>query len=236
VSAVRVGVWNAQWAARGTERGRATIRLLDSLAGDVLCVTEVELGLLAETGHAIDSDPDYGYARVRDRRKVVLWSRQPWTEVDRMGAPELPGGRLVSGVTETPGGPLRFIGVCIPWRDAHVRTGRRDRAPWEDHLRFLRGLPRAVRRLGLPTVLLGDFNQRVPRARQPGHVAKALTGALAPLRIVTEGDVQGIDRRLIDHVAIGPELEAGELRGVPGRSIGLSDHDGAVLMLKPHRK
>jgi hypothetical protein len=81
VSAVRVGVWNAQWAAPSAERGRPTIRLLDSLACDVLCVTEVELGLLAETGHAIDSHPDYGYARVRDRRKVVLWSRQPWTEV-----------------------------------------------------------------------------------------------------------------------------------------------------------
>jgi hypothetical protein len=40
-------------------------------------------------------------------------------------------------VTDTPIGPIRFVGVCIPWRDAHVRTGRRDRAPWEDHLRFL---------------------------------------------------------------------------------------------------
>jgi endonuclease/exonuclease/phosphatase family metal-dependent hydrolase len=236
VSAVRVGVWNAQWAAPSTERGRPTIRLLDSLACDVLCVTEIELGLLAETGHAIDSDPDYGYARVRDRRKVVLCSRQPWTEVDRMGAPELPSGRFVSGVTETPMGPLRFIGVRIPWRDAHVRSGRRDRAPWEDHLRFLSGLPRTVRRLDLPTVLLGDFNQRIPRARQPEHVAMALTGALEPLRIATDGDVPGIDTRLIDHVAICPELEAGELRGVPGRSVGLSDHDGAVLMLKPRRK
>jgi hypothetical protein len=40
-------------------------------------------------------------------------------------------------VTDTPIGPIRFVGVCIPWRDAHVRTGRRDRAPCEDHLRFL---------------------------------------------------------------------------------------------------
>jgi hypothetical protein len=46
VNTVRVGVWNAQWAAPGSERGRETIRLLGSLACDVLCVTEVALGLL----------------------------------------------------------------------------------------------------------------------------------------------------------------------------------------------
>jgi hypothetical protein len=61
VHTVRVGVWNAQWAAPGTERGRETIRLLGSLACDVLCVTEVALGLLVPTGHVIDSEADYGY-------------------------------------------------------------------------------------------------------------------------------------------------------------------------------
>jgi endonuclease/exonuclease/phosphatase family metal-dependent hydrolase len=229
VNAVRIGVWNAHWAARDTKRGRATFRLLDSLACDVMCVTEVELGLLTSTGHVIDSDPDYGYTRIRDRRKVVLWSRQPWTNVDRVGAPELPGGRFVSGETETPIGPIRFVGVGIPWRDAHVRTGRRDRAPWEDHLRFLSALPTAVRPSNRPTVLLGDFNQRIPRARQPEHVARALAAALGPLRVVTDGEVTEVEGQLIDHVAIDPNLEPVEVRGVPGRSVGLSDHDGAVI-------
>jgi endonuclease/exonuclease/phosphatase family metal-dependent hydrolase len=233
VNTVRVGVWNAQWASPGTERGRETIRLLESLACDVLCVTEVAFGLLEPTGHVIDSEADYGYPRVGNRRKVVLRSRRPWTAVDRLGAPELPGGRFVSGVTDTPIGPIRFVGVCIPWRDAHVRTGRRDRAPWEDHLLFLRSLSTMLERnRPAPTVLLGDFNQRIPRARQPQHVGTALVAALGTLRVVTAGQVAGVEGKLIDHVAIGRGLEAHDVAGVPGRSQRLSDHDGVVVALE----
>lgn len=51
----------------------------------------------------------------------------------------MPGGRFVSGVTGTPLGDVRVVGVCIPWEGAHVDTGRKDRAKWEDHLRYLEG-------------------------------------------------------------------------------------------------
>jgi hypothetical protein len=37
---------------------------------------------------------------------------------------------------------------------------------------------------------------------------------------------------LIDHVAVDPSFEPVEVRGVPGRSVGLGDHDGAVLTLQ----
>lgn len=232
---VRIGIWNAEWAAPGTDRGRETTQLLDSLACDVLCVTEVALSLLTSTGYAIDSDPDYGYPRDGDRRKVVLWSLQPWSDVDRLGSPELPSGRFVSGVTETALGPIRVVGVCIPWRDAHVRTGRRDRAPWEDHLCFLKGLSTVLERASpLPTVLLGDFNQRIPRARQPERIARALSAAIESLRVVTDGEVAGVERTLIDHIALSRELDAVDVLGVPRRSstgVRLSDHDGAVVTL-----
>jgi hypothetical protein len=47
---------------RAGHRARSRdIRLLRSLACDVLCVTEVALGLLVPTGHVIDSEADYGY-------------------------------------------------------------------------------------------------------------------------------------------------------------------------------
>jgi hypothetical protein len=236
VNTVRVGVWNAQWAAPGAERGRATIRLLESLACDVLCVTEVALGLLEPTGHVIDSEADYGYPRVGDRRKVVLRSRRQWTAVDRVGAPELPGGRFVSGVTDTPIGPIRFVGVCIPWRDAHVRTGRRDRAPWEDHLRFLERLPTILgAHTELPTVVLGDFNQRIPRVRQPEHVARALETALGDFRVVTNGSVSRVDAPLIDHVVVNAALQELSVVGVPADAASggrLSDHAGVTVDLR----
>jgi endonuclease/exonuclease/phosphatase family metal-dependent hydrolase len=81
-------------------------------------------------------------------------------------------------------------------------------------------------------MLLGDFNQRIPRARQPQHVATALVAALGTLRVVTAGQVAGVEGKLIDHVAIGRGLEAHDVAGVPGRSPRLSDHDGVVVMLE----
>jgi hypothetical protein len=30
-------------------------------------------------------------------------------------------------------GYIRFIGVCIPWRSAHVSTGRGNAVPWGEH-------------------------------------------------------------------------------------------------------
>lgn len=109
---------------------------------DVICLTEGTLGLFPEDGYVIDSDPDYGYRMIDGRRKVLLWSRHPWREVDRVGDPAMPGGRFVSGVTETPVGDVRVVWVCIPWEGAHADTGRKNRAKWEDHLRYLEGLER----------------------------------------------------------------------------------------------
>jgi hypothetical protein len=98
------------------------------------------------------------------RRKVVLWSRRRWSDFDAVGRPGVPPGRFACGTTQTPAGTLRIAGVCIPWRGAHVSTGRRDRAPWADHLAYLDGLADIARDLHGPHIVLGDFNQRTPRA------------------------------------------------------------------------
>jgi hypothetical protein len=97
-------------------------------------------------GHWISADPDYGYSQPGNRRKVMLWSRSSWSSVDRVGSTRIPGGRFVSGTTATSIGPVTFLGVCIPWRDAHVRTGRKDRSGWEDHSAYLMGLKRLLTR------------------------------------------------------------------------------------------
>ncbi|HEY1051050.1 MAG TPA: hypothetical protein VGE39_14870, partial [Prosthecobacter sp.] len=110
------------------------------MSSHVICVTEGYADIFPEGGHIITSDADHGYPITPGRHKVLLWSRNPWREVDALGSALLPPGRFVAGTTDTPRGPLRFIGVCIPWRDAHVRTGQRNRQPWEDHLTYLQHL------------------------------------------------------------------------------------------------
>ncbi len=228
----RIVVWNARWAAASTPRGRKTIEVLESLEPDVVCITEGTIGLHPPGGHAIVSDADYGYRAPASRRKVILWSRLPWHDVDDAGHAELPGGRFVSGTTNADGITVRVIGICIPWRDAHVSTGRRDSKPWDQHLEYLTHLAGIVGTPPTgPLIVAGDFNQRVPRIRQPVAVAAALEQALNGTELVTAGRVPGIDKPLIDHVTLRGALSARRITGISRRAtnIELSDHDGVAI-------
>jgi hypothetical protein len=45
-------------------------------------------GALFGYGYTVTSMEDYGYRAVNGRRKVLLWSRDPWTDVDTVEDPE----------------------------------------------------------------------------------------------------------------------------------------------------
>jgi endonuclease/exonuclease/phosphatase family metal-dependent hydrolase len=201
-------------------------------------VTEGFAEILPSGGHVIRAEADYGYPIKEGRRKVLLWSRQPWTEVDPVGSSELPSGRFVSGVTDTPLGRLRFIGVCIPWSAAHVSSGRRDRQRWEDHLAFVAGLQSILAHFSDHgrMVVSGDFNQRMPRlgSTVPKRVREALEEAVSELTVSTRGN----PHKLIDHIAHTPDLATESVLswaltlGDRGRA---SDHCGVVADLRSAR-
>jgi endonuclease/exonuclease/phosphatase family metal-dependent hydrolase len=229
----RLLLWNVEWAAPRSERGRRIRSIVAEHAPDVICLTEASADMLPEGGFAVDARPDYGYGATGARRKVLLWSRTAWDSVDRFGAKVMPGGRFASGIALG----MRFVGVCVPWRDAHVRTGRRDRSPWEDHRQYLRGLhgmvPRYVR-APEPLVVLGDFNQRLPRFRQPDDVHAALDGILDEGLVCLTADDQGWGRGQIDHVMVGAGIEVLDVLRLPrvaDDGLRLSDHDGLVVRL-----
>jgi endonuclease/exonuclease/phosphatase family metal-dependent hydrolase len=231
---LRVVTWNLEWAPR-SRRARIRERLA-ALAPDLLCATEADRDVLPAGGHAADCEPDAGYGVRGGRRKVILWSRWPLDEIDRIGSLELPPGRFVAATCRTPAGPIRVLGVCIPWSHAHVRSGRRDRVAWQDHLSYLDALgPLIVRQdESLPLVLLGDFNQRIPRTRAPARVAKALERALGSLAVATAGTVPGIDRQVIDHLAHSRSLLVRDIEGIDRRDLNgrlLSDHDGVMATI-----
>lgn len=229
-----VATWNVEWARPDGARGRSVTALLQALHADVLCVSEGVEAILPPGGHVVTSGPDYGYPVREGRRKVLLWSRRPWSEVDAVGHPAAPPGRFVAGVTETPVGPLRVIGACIPWSMAHVAGGRRDRRPWDDHLAYLAALGEILARTppDPPAVLTGDWNQRIPplRGRPPRRAAEALAAALGVFEVVTAGEVGGAGGPLIDHIALGPGLDAIRVDGWPADAGGsrLSDHSGVA--------
>ena len=232
---IRIGTWNTKWAKPGSIRGTRISKRLASADCDVLCVTEGFEWILPDGGHVIDAGKDWGYSipnGQEGRRKVLLWSNNPWTPHARArGSADLPGGRFVAGSTETPSGDcLTVVGVCIPWRDAHVRTGYKDRKPWQDHEAWLAGFANLRCQFCMSrTVVLGDFNQKIPRTWVPHRVHGALMRAFEGFKFATEGELAGAPKPSIDHIAHTPDLTRKSIGIWPKKTDAgkpLSDHFG----------
>ncbi len=236
--------WNIAWARAASPRGAVMRRRIDALAPNILGVTEGHLDYMDGAGHAIVADADYGYAPKPGRRKIMLWSRRPWRAVDALGHADLPGGRFVAGTTDTEIGPLRVFGLCIPWMHAHVASGRRDRAAWQDHLGYIAALgPLLACRRRTPTVLIGDCNQILPRTRAPKRVYEPLVAALDGFAFATTGTPPGAERPAIDHVGHDGRLETRACGAIDRMDGGrpLSDHYGvwadlAIRGRQPRRR
>ena len=227
---MRVLTWNLEWASAGSERLTIILQLMASQNPEVACLTEVMLNSI-QAGNVVLSESDYGYANSRDKHKVVLWSKSPWLEIDTFGSRELPSGRFATGITNG----IRFVGVCIPWSNAHVQTGRKDRKAWQDHLAFLEGLRMLLSKYQkerVPICVLGDFNQRIPRVRQPHVVFEALMRTFSEnFEIATKNTLDPDGNMLIDHFAADKQLVIslqGFLPKTATNGMKLTDHTGIV--------
>jgi endonuclease/exonuclease/phosphatase family metal-dependent hydrolase len=233
---ITIATWNVSWQSSTSPRGQAIRRILEERCADIVVLTEVSDSLL--DGDTIQSQPDYGYKIIGTRRKVSVWSRNPWWDTDEAGDPNLPSGRFVAGTTDTPLGRLRVIGVCIPWRDAHVRTGRKNRGPWEDHLNYLDALRKVLADLNGPAIVAGDFNQTIPRSRAPVTVADALRRTFKTLSVATIGPLPPLNRLAIDHVVHTPNLILSDVAcwsEYAAEGAKLSDHFGVQVKFRADR-
>lgn len=230
--------WNVEWATpRSWSRRDEILRRIEREAPDIVCLTETDIRLLAGMGgHIIHSRPD-GVRGIGNLRKVMLWSREPWEQVDDSGIDSMPPGRFVTGATRTRLGDVAVLGVCIPYRDARTRwtnDGVR-RTLWEDHRQYLASLPKLLERATSQRVIVvGDFNQQVGQnGYAPAKIRDALRAAL-PSRITIATAALGFDgRRVIDHVALSDDLSAHSLRLISRfyDRRTLSDHHGVVAEL-----
>ncbi len=89
-----------------------------ALEPSIICLTEAYRDFFEGRGHVIEATADYGYPLVVGRRKVLLWSREPWRQVDPVGDAQLPAGRFVAGTTAARLGNVRVTGICVPWPKA----------------------------------------------------------------------------------------------------------------------
>jgi endonuclease/exonuclease/phosphatase family metal-dependent hydrolase len=230
---IRVVVWNVAWRKGHSKSGRMIRSLIEQEDLDLVFLTEGYPGAL--NIHEAKSDPDYGYA-ISNRRKVLLYSRTPWRDVVALEDSVSPSGRLVSGVARISGADISCFGVCVPWKMAHVSTGRRDRSQWQDHKQFLQTFGRHLgANGGRPTIVAGDFNQHIPRKRQPVEVFEQLVAALpAPMTCVTASGSSGV-YDMIDHVFVSEHFRAIGVRALSNRGEDgrvLSDHHGLSVKLQ----
>jgi len=224
---IRIATWNVEWATPETKAGKRIQRIIEQIDADIFVLTEGCKELMPE-GFVLDGGTDWGYeSEDKRRRKVLLWSRYPLVDPSQGKGFHLPEGRFIAATVRHPIGDIRIYGVCIPWKDAHVRTGRKDRTPWEDHSTYLEGLRQLVEQPKSPLVVLGDFNQRIPRVSQPVLVAEQLSRCMDGLQVCT---ALPLDKPLIDHIAVSQELVSNKVEVIPDHdSEGrLSDHRGVI--------
>ena len=233
--ALSIATWNVEWRKSASADATLIRERLSATDPAILCITEGYADFFGGQGHMITGGEDWGYPLVTGRRKVMLWSSTPWRNIDIEGSVDMPTGRYVAATTDTVLGPLRVIGVCIPWAGAPVASGRRDRTQWQDHGAFLVALGEIIPKATLPVVVLGDFNQCHPRRRQPQVVHDLLSrNVLDGLSLATGGKIDGGDVQAIDHIAHSKDFEAGSfstLSNVGPNGKMLSDHFGVAVRL-----
>ncbi len=213
-------LWNVEWASSRRVR-EFLLRALQDECPDVFCLTESTDFFVSNYKNTIASQGDYGYSQAGNRRKVWLVSRNQWTNVDTAEDSGLPPGRFASGVSYG----IRFVGVCIPWYDAHVSTGQKNRRRWEDHLLYLKNLKPILAdyaRQNIPVCILGDFNQRIPATSRNADYVNFMHDAFSEFYTIQTSDKLDVDgEQLIDHVATSASL-----RFVLDRTIGRKADDG----------
>jgi exonuclease III len=228
---IRIATWNVEWATPRTAKGKRIGPIIDGLDADVFVMTEGCRELLPD-GFVVDAGTDWGYEDSdKRRRKVILWSKYPLLNTDLGQNAGLPPGRFVSATVQHPDGDFATMAVCIPWANAHVQTGRKDRKIWEDHMTYLDGLQSLINPDSGPLVVAGDFNQRIPRARQPRLVSEKLSHCMEGLHVCT---ALPLEEPLIDHIALSHHFAVSVVEVIPDHdAIGnLSDHQGALTELQ----
>jgi endonuclease/exonuclease/phosphatase family metal-dependent hydrolase len=227
--------WNFE---RRPPHSRQAATLMDRVVAqrpDVVCLTEAHDGSTASIGgyEIADRGATWSNNRRDGERLVLLWSPNPWRGVEAAGNADTKTGGYISGVTDTPAGAMRVIGICAP-HHAASQVGAEKARQWTEQVAFWNGLAKliAARDGSIPTVLLGDFNQYVPRIWGSKAAHAAMLAALNDLLVATAGPITGIEEPTIDHIAYTPDLAPQEVLGLSrfddeGRA--LSDHFGVVV-------
>lgn len=229
---MKVVNWNLEWARPGCPRGREIARRISEIAPDLVCLTEAFADIMTD-GFVVTAGTGNAVADRKGAHKVLLWSR--WRLRSLRTAGYTPPGRNITAIIEDgPFAGIQVCGVCIPWRGSGSPRLGGASAPWEDHLRFLETLRSEIATMRSRSVVIGDFNQRLPRKNQPIQVWRAIEETFRSMCIATRGLEEPTDGMTIDHIAHSPDLVVTDLRTIARLShdLILSDHFGITASVK----
>ena len=246
---MRILNWNTQ-ADRlrvGTSKFSKVRQLIATHDADVICLTEAIPESMSEGGHTVPSNLSNWSHEDRGARKVVLWSRYGWTDIDSNGSNSLPEGRFVCATTTFEGTDLIFIGMCIPYRDYRTKEtiwGDKRKDRWQgacEYLDILREDILTRARFQQRSILLGDFNLQIPPRGYPGKrsvVNQKREATFSGWTIPTEGACEDLtlDRPFIDHVAFSPDIQTRRpqfFSRFDSDGTELSDHNGVCIEIEP---
>ena len=244
--------WNTQ-ADRlrvGAPKFEKVRELIAEYDADVICLTEAYPQAMPRGGHTITSEVSgWGWPEDHSARKVVLWSRFGWMDIDTLGSPNMPPGRFVRATTVVGHEQWTIIGICIPYAHYrnHEKWGDQRKTFWQgacEYLDALSGdyLPRLIREDFLPyskepvrAILLGDFNLQIPPHNYPyrrSEVNQKRKETFDSWLIPTAG----ISRHFIDHIAMSTDLRVNSLQYISrftSDDTQLSDHNGVCIEIIP---
>ncbi len=238
--------WNVKRATPRSPKWRRD-GILDGVnlhSPEVTCLTETDIGLLSNHGgHIVYPQIDSASEKMgrKNQRKVLLWSKEPWKQVDLVGHESLRSGRFVSGVTETSIGEVSVVGICIPWANSPGVKGSGVKR-WEHHREFLDTLERVLKNTfeqasGKRLIITGDFNQRLGQSYSfgPTHEVREALRKAFPLGIsISTKELLFQGERGVNHIAISDDLKANSLSAisnVPEDGKELSDHFGIAAAI-----
>lgn len=237
---MRVLTWNIERKRPRSWQGQELSRRIASAEPELICLTEAYEASLADCGGYSISTAGVVWSPVREgERKVLLWSREAWEEPDPIDAKAVAAGACISAVTRTSIGRVRVVGVCMPYRFAAPLGMHPKPKVWTQMIAFLDAFApvlAAMRSRGLPTILIGDFNQFLPRIGGSKAAEAALAEVMRDMVVATEGPIPVVGRPAIDHVVHTKDLRSSNLVGLDhhmpdGRRI--SDHFGLTVELHP---
>lgn len=225
---LRILNWNIEGPKLTDHRQLELLQVIQTQAPDLICLTESPVDFLGRCWYPASADLHFSSKVLR---KVVLFSKTPWSYESTHSDRVMPGGRLVHAITRCGQEELSVFGMCIPWSGSRYPAQKK----WADHAEYIETLQPVVAELqSRHTLLVGDFNQRVPSTYVPKKCQAQLRQLLADEFILATG-MPPLEVGVIDHVAHSSSLRSVHVeilspKDSTGRSI--TDHTGVVVDLE----